>query len=183
MDGDLAFELARTLSPRRDGALDRLASPADLAAWLHRQAAVLGPAGAETALRLADFRALRAAVRGVLSAVVESRAVPEDAVARLNAASAAAPSSPGLDLADPGAPVAVERSWAGSRTAEILAAVARSAIAVAGGPDRDRLRRCPAPRCGAFFLSTRPGRRWCSEACGNRARVARHVARRRGGGS
>src|SRR3954447_9124809 len=37
---------------------------------------------------------------------------------------------------------------------------------------------CDAPSCGLFFERTRRNQRWCSPECGNRARVARHAARR-----
>ncbi|MBI2237124.1 MAG: CGNR zinc finger domain-containing protein, partial [Actinobacteria bacterium] len=48
-----------------------------------------------------------------------------------------------------------------------------------GGSDRTRLGICAAPRCGRFFLAARPKQVWCTRACGNRARVARHYARTR----
>ena len=50
------------------------------------------------------------------------------------------------------------------------------------GPDR--LRRCANPECVLHFfdISKRGDRRWCSMAgCGNRAKAARHYARRRQG--
>jgi predicted RNA-binding Zn ribbon-like protein len=177
-----AIDLANTVvavQPGREA--DLLGSPGDLASWLSLEEPWLGPASGETALRLADFRALRGAVRSLFAAVAEGRPVSPDAVERVNAASAAAPAVAVLDAADPLAPVATERSAAGSRTVEILAALARSAIEAVGGPDRERLRVCPAPRCGRFFVASRAGRRWCTDACGNRARVARHAERRRAG--
>jgi predicted RNA-binding Zn ribbon-like protein len=84
-----------------------------------------------------------------------------------------------LDASDPRRPVAAEAAAGGSRTLELLAAIARSAIEVVGGPDRGRVRVCRAPGCGTFFLAGRAGQVWCSAACGNRARVARHHDRRR----
>jgi predicted RNA-binding Zn ribbon-like protein len=105
--------------------------------------------------------------------------VPAGAVEVVNAASAAAPAVHALDATDPRAPASVELVSAGSATAEILAAIARSAIAIVGDPARGRLRVCAAPGCGRFFVASRAGRRWCSDACGNRARVARHARRRR----
>jgi predicted RNA-binding Zn ribbon-like protein len=59
----------------------------------------------------------------------------------------------------------------------LLAEIARSAISLVGTERRERLRRCPA--CSRFFLTTRSDRLWCSVACGNRTRVARHHARHR----
>ncbi|HEY5833083.1 MAG TPA: CGNR zinc finger domain-containing protein [Streptomyces sp.] len=46
-------------------------------------------------------------------------------------------------------------------------------------PERDLLRACPAPRCVRYFVKQHPRREWCRPSCGNRARVARHSARRR----
>lgn len=50
--------------------------------------------------------------------------------------------------------------------------------------DPGRLRRCANPECVLHFfdISKRGDRRWCSMAgCGNRAKAARHYARRRQG--
>ncbi|MFD2472192.1 CGNR zinc finger domain-containing protein [Amycolatopsis silviterrae] len=55
-----------------------------------------------------------------------------------------------------------------------LARVARESIALLGGPDAAKLRACYAPGCVLYFMKTHPRREWCSVACGNRARAARH---------
>jgi predicted RNA-binding Zn ribbon-like protein len=57
-------------------------------------------------------------------------------------------------------------------------AIARSAIELADRK-RDGLQVCGAPSCGMLFLRDHPRQTWCSKACGNRARVARHAARQR----
>ena len=50
----------------------------------------------------------------------------------------------------------------------------------AHGPARDAdLRTCGAPGCVLMFLKHHPRREWCSNACGNRARQARHYDRTR----
>jgi predicted RNA-binding Zn ribbon-like protein len=49
------------------------------------------------------------------------------------------------------------------------------------GPDRARLRACPAARCVKYFLQDDPRQTWCSPACGNRERVNRHYRRRTAG--
>ena len=165
MENPIALELAATL----EGGRDRLGGPRDLERWL----AARGIDGPGLALRLADFRELRAAIRSLLLAAVQARPMPPDAVEALNAASAAAPTHPALALDR------VEVVETGPVAARVFAALARSAIEIAGGPERDRVRSCPAPGCGRFFLATRRGRRWCSPACGNRVRVARHHERHR----
>jgi predicted RNA-binding Zn ribbon-like protein len=169
----LALALANT-----EADVDTLATPAELAVWLSAHRDALGPWDDEVALRLADFRSLRAAVRGTMSASLRGVPPSADIVRTLNEASAAVPTAPVLEDG-PGGPVRVERVTAApSRTVQILATIARSAIELLGGPDRDRLRLCPATRCGKAFLASRGRQVWCSASCGNRMRVARHHARR-----
>ncbi len=58
-----------------------------------------------------------------------------------------------------------------------------AALAVAdllGSPARATVRACPGDGCGWLFLDPRGRRVWCSmAACGNRAKVRAHAARRR----
>jgi predicted RNA-binding Zn ribbon-like protein len=68
-----------------------------------------------------------------------------------------------------------------SRAQVVLAAFATDAIDLLTGPHRQDLRACGAPGCVLLFLKDHPRREWCSAACGNRARQARHYARTRGG--
>jgi predicted RNA-binding Zn ribbon-like protein len=60
-------------------------------------------------------------------------------------------------------------------------AVGRSAIDFLVGPDRRRLRACPAARCVKYFLQDDPRQTWCSPSCGNRERVNRHYRKRTAG--
>lgn len=129
----------------------------------------------EMALRAPEFEGLRSAVDELLEVSAGGGPLPAAAVRRLNEASERVPRTIALD---PGGGV-VERDLSRSSSASALAEIARAAITLLGSPDRDRLRRCPS--CGDRFLASRPDRRWCSAACGNRARVARHYAKRRAG--
>ena len=56
-----------------------------------------------------------------------------------------------------------------------LGEVASAAAEYARPERRSRLRACQAPGCILFFEKTHPRREWCSPACGNRVRVARHA--------
>jgi predicted RNA-binding Zn ribbon-like protein len=71
--------------------------------------------------------------------------------------------------------------WAG-RSAQpvelLLGAIGRSGIDFLTGPDRTRLRACPAARCVKYFLQDDPRQTWCSPSCGNRERVNRHYQRK-----
>lgn len=152
----------------------RLETPKELLELLEEDVEVGVDVAEEVALRLGDFGRLRDAMRELFEASIGGGPFPAAAVERLNEASERVPRALRLD---PGGRVAVERPVAGSPTTTLLAAAARSGVELLGGDDRDRLRRCPA--CGRFFLAGRGDRRWCSAACGNRTRVARHYARRR----
>ena len=171
--------LAGTLTGGGGAQGDALDGPGGLDRWMSDHRELVGDPGPDTPLRVAEFRSLRDAVRALLGATAERRTLPPDAVALVNDLSAAAPVRVELDATDPARPVVRASAGPGSPTIAILAGIARSAIEVVGGPDRDRLRRCEAPRCGRFFLAERRGTRWCSPACGNRARVARYHERRR----
>jgi predicted RNA-binding Zn ribbon-like protein len=167
LSGELAIDLANTLRLERDGGTtDLLADPAGLARWLRRR----GVSGAVAAPAL---RALRGHVRELLAAAVERRALPRAAVAAVNRAVAAAPAVAQLQADE------LVYHYHASPPDAFLADVATSAIMLAGGPGRDRLRRCAAPGCGRFFVASRPRQTWCGPSCGNRARLARYHRRRR----
>ncbi|MUL77142.1 hypothetical protein FZI94_13910 [Mycobacterium sp. CBMA226] len=58
-----------------------------------------------------------------------------------------------------------------------LAALGHEAIELLTGPAAINLRACNAPGCVLYFVKSHQRREWCSEACGNRARAARHYQR------
>jgi predicted RNA-binding Zn ribbon-like protein len=101
-----------------------------------------------------------------------------EAVDHVNACSAAAAVAPQLNWPAGGHPRIWLSTPAGSQ-AMVLGLIARSAIELLAGADRGRLRICQAHGCDRVYLAASAGRRWCSAACGNRVRVARHAARRR----
>ena len=147
-------------------------SGSGLRAWLEAESGLEERESAEVSLRLAEFVALRDSLRELLEASIGGGPLPAAAVDRVNEASARVPRVLRLESDGPS-----EAPFPASATPLILARIAWSAIELVGGHDRTRLRRCGS--CGRYFVSTRPDRVWCSDACGNRARVARHHARRR----
>jgi predicted RNA-binding Zn ribbon-like protein len=156
----LAIELHNTI---RKGPVDTLS--ADLRGWLETVADRLPvDPGAVDVARLDDFLALRAAVRAALHA---PDAIPAAAVAELNQRSGANPRS--LEL--PGR----ERHHGATATDVVLGVIAADAIALVSGDAE--LRVCGAPGRVLMFVKDHPRREWCSNACGNRARQARHYAR------
>jgi predicted RNA-binding Zn ribbon-like protein len=154
--------------------VDGLADPAGLTAWLGPMRPLL-PAGVRSIdiKRVSDFRELRSAVRDALDAALDARPVPRAAITKLNRTSALARSW--LELNRRGDAVLRSDSW--NATDALLAAIAADAVALVGGDDAAGLRRCRAPGCVLVFLKDHPRRQWCSYACGNRARQARHYAR------
>ncbi len=148
--------------------------PADLGSWLEVATTLTPERVDEVTLRLPEFIELQAAVTGAFDAAVRGAALPVPAVERLNEVSERVPRVLRLDGDE-----ASQEPLGASATARTLAEIAWSAIELLGGAGRSPLRRCGA--CDRYFITTRPDRRWCSNACGNRARVARHHARRRAG--
>ncbi|MFK8906867.1 ABATE domain-containing protein [Streptomyces sp. YS-3] len=197
-DHSLVLDLALTVRhDGRGGVADDLSGPEGLTAWVREHATAFDAdpralahtftADGET---LAAVRALRAAVRALLARAVRpeppSRADAErllpasTALDLLNSAAAAVPTAPRLEWPEGSEPYTVHRGTRAPDAATVLgAALARAAMALLSGPDRDRLRACHAPRCVRYFLKEHPRQEWCGPSCGNRARVARHQRRRR----
>ena len=167
----LAVDFANTT--KRSGGTDRelLQSAEDLVAWADREAGRV-PAIDADAVRIGEVRTLRDDVQALLHAVVDGERAPVPAVERVNARVRAAPLvrqlRDGEAVLAPAAPVAP--------IDELLARVAESAIELAA---RGGVGFCDAPSCGQFFERRRVSQLWCSDACGTRARVARHAHRRR----
>ncbi|HKV30851.1 MAG TPA: CGNR zinc finger domain-containing protein [Candidatus Dormibacteraeota bacterium] len=169
---------------------DHLDSPASALDWLvehdlmHREARLhllaqyeASPASGLEMLR--RLRRVRQAMRGVLVAAATRRAPDPSDLADMNRALRThyiyelVPATDGvsLDHRHQGDPV----DGAIARLAE---AIARELIQ----GDTTRLRICENPQCHWVFKDTsRTGKRkWCSmSSCGNRAKVARHRARRK----
>jgi predicted RNA-binding Zn ribbon-like protein len=166
-----AVDIANTVIATPAGDRDLLASDEQLAAWIAAERDRI-PGVQAASGRLADVRDLRDTVRELLHARARRTRPPERARRRINAISAAAPLR--TTLTRDGR--AVTEPNATDPYARFEAAIARSAIELAGRSE-DRLRICEAPSCGMLFLREHPRQLWCSHACGNRARVARHAAR------
>lgn len=167
--GHVALDLAATLAARfKDEPRELLARPADLDRWLTSSGlAVRPPRSTEAELQLA--RSLREAVYMI--------ATGDDSAAarkRLNTAAALTAAKPQLSAAG-------KLQLLGD-AGEILATVAREAVALFGSAERSRIRQCDGDGCAILYLDlSRSGRRrWCSmSGCGNRAK-AREFRKRRG---
>ena len=180
-DEPIAVELHNTVYASASGRCDGLAEPASAQAFLAAIAPRLPadlPAGVEPAA--SALAALRDAVRAALGAALDGELPPAAALALINRAAAAAPAY--VQARADAAGVALRPVTAyhdASRAQVVLAAFAADAIALLSGPRRAELRACGAPRCVLVYLKDHPRRQWCSNACGNRARQARHYERTR----
>jgi predicted RNA-binding Zn ribbon-like protein len=176
----LALELHNTLYVSGGEAFDGLASEASAAAWLNALGHRLPSGGRGRGPTRTELIRLRGAVREALHAVLEGQAPTRASLEIINRASADALRSPIARWRRAAPPVADVDLHGASRAQVVLGAFAIDAIALLTGPDRRDLRACGAPGCVLLFLKGHPRREWCSAACGNRARQARHYARTRG---
>jgi predicted RNA-binding Zn ribbon-like protein len=190
-DEPLPLRLMNTIWADRLGGHDALTSTANLATWLAAAYPApgdtgVGPAGSRPRISREDlnrFRALRVALRRVaqmLTGDTRPAAGPNTpsigrAVADINDAAASAPAWPQLVYrAGELSRSSAGRAGPGRRA---LSDIARQSIDLFTGEDRDRLRACFAPGCVLYFVKDHPRRQWCSTACGNRVRAARHYRR------
>lgn len=176
----LAVQLHNTLNASGGALVDGLAEPASARAWLTAVGDRLPDGGGGAAPGAAALAALRGPLREALTALVEGRRPPRAALAALNEASARAPASPAARWRAGGPPLAEVDRHGASRAEVVLGAIAADAIDLLTGPRGRELRACGAPGCVLLFLRDHPRREWCSPACGNRARQARHYRRSRG---
>lgn len=178
----LALELANTVVATEDGGVtDLLRSGAGVAAWMDAHRDRLPAGSSEEPPSPAALRRLRDAVRELATAALDRRAPDPGALDHVNSVSASVPVRAALRW-EPSGDTRVADATAAPPGRRALAAIARSAVDLIGGDDRQRLRRCEAPGCVLLFVAANPRRRWCSAAtCGNRVRVARHYARQRRG--
>jgi predicted RNA-binding Zn ribbon-like protein len=171
-----------TIWADRDGVHDHLATPSDVADWL---AAVGFDPGAEvTAQEFHAARRLRDALRrAVAHATEDTRGAAASSV--IDVAEAVAVINerrddvPAERLTVHSGGFRRERDLARSPVMGGLAAVSAEAVDLLTAPDVPALGACMAPGCVLYFVKNHPRREWCSVACGNRARAARHYRRLR----
>ncbi len=173
--GEVApVELANTAYGVGDEAVDFLAGPSAVAAWLGIVAPPVpslevdgGGAGELVELRDAVRSLLEARVDGVRPTqseldVVERHATAAPVVTRLEWGD-----RPEL-VVEPGAP----------GLCGVLGWLAVGVIELVAGSAGDALARCEAPDCTMLFVRHHGRRRFCHESCSHRTRQARYERRR-----
>jgi predicted RNA-binding Zn ribbon-like protein len=178
----LALGFAATMTRRNRVTTDKLQRPEDFTDWLNAVGlpSVSHPLGTQD---VEDVRRLRSAIRRALAHVTEDRREPvepemplDEALAEVNKAASRA-SRRQLDVSAGKVQLRTEPETPTLATS--LADVAQDAIALIGGEESSLLRACYAPNCPYYFVASNPGREWCSIACGNRVRAARHYDKTR----
>jgi predicted RNA-binding Zn ribbon-like protein len=176
---DWRLMLADTIVVVKDREVDVLCEEVQLGRWLEAEQRRLGTVSPEEAPALSDIHALREAIRALFAAAAAGEDLPEHAASVVNRYSAGSAWYRQIDLSEPRTPRVTYGGVSNDRAAQVLAAVADAAIDLLTGPDRVRIRVCSAPSCGMYFVAGKHSQQWCSKACGNRARVARHYRRSR----
>lgn len=172
--------LMNTVWADRYGVYDALRTRQDLAGWLAATGLEAGPV---TAGDVEAFRGLRDALRRLAALLTDdprpAAASPLQDLARavetVNHAAGTGPTGPWLRLRAS----QLQRDDTLHGPGGALATVAARAVAVLTDTDSAPLSACQAPGCVLYFVKDHPRRGWCSTACGNRVRAARHYQRRR----
>ncbi|TYK50993.1 CGNR zinc finger domain-containing protein [Actinomadura decatromicini] len=185
----LPVELMNTVFADRHGVHDALTSVESARRWLaalapRLDAPLAGSAGRLTEDGLARLRRLRDALRRLAAELTDDPRAPaasaigelETAVRTVNEHVGSARATPILELAEGGG--VIEDFRVTGPPGELFAsAMAAEAVHFFGRWRDLELRACLAPGCVLYFIKNHPRREWCSTACGNRARAARHYAR------
>lgn len=178
----LPVELMNTLTVISDEAHDFLADDDEATAWLSAVADRTGHRPRPGDPASGPLRELRDALRRLASEVTDDPRPPATApgltrTAAIDTLNRLGQTWPELAWPGDGPPARVFRPRGGAGLAVEL--IAHQGIELFTGPDRETLRPCLAPNCLLFFAKDHARRQWCSPACGNRARVARHYRRTR----
>lgn len=199
MDDTLATDVAPTALPPAPGA-DRYRSLdfADTAATLPASQSYDLLAAPESAMRwlaahdlttpdvqlyemcAQRMRTLRAHIRALFAARVDTTTPPEESLRAVNEALTAVPTAPLLAWDGAQGLRRIQAHPTDQAVNHALATLAADAADLLTGPDADILAACRSAPCNRFLLRTHGRRHWCSTRCGDRARAARAYARRSG---
>jgi predicted RNA-binding Zn ribbon-like protein len=180
-DGSIALALVNTEIEPRGRPLDLLPDDRALARWMAARGLARNRRILISEPDLDRMRRLRAAIRAAFTAKAAGQRPSRAVLRSINDASALVPCSARVRWDDRG-PRRETRWPDGLESMDVaLAKIATDAIETLSGDSGERLRRCEAHGCNRLFIADHRRRRWCSRACGDRVRVARHYRKRRAG--
>ena len=169
-----ALALVNTEVAPQGRPVDLIPDGPTLFGWMRTRGLTHRGAGPIADQDLDRMRTLRSAIRVAFTARAGGQRAPRSAIEAINEAAALASSMPRLRWAAD-RPTR-ETVWvpSASATDTALAEIASNAISTLLGDRGDRLRLCEAHDCSRMFIADHRRRRWCSQTCGDRMRVARH---------
>jgi predicted RNA-binding Zn ribbon-like protein len=175
--GRPSLNLVATLGRRHATPVERVPDAAALARWF--VAAGLFPTTPPvTEAHLVQGRQLREAISSLIRSVMSGTPVCDEPLAIVNGHAIRPDLPPQLEVQD-GRPAVTTPP--GADVPSALAAIARDAVRLLGGPQSARIKECEHPDCSLLFVDeTQSGRRrWCSMGrCGNLVKTAGYRARR-----
>jgi len=174
--GRLWLDLLNTVIAEGPGSRDLLERPDGTQSW--RAAAAISESAPEGGSP--DLAGLRETLRPALDLLRERRALPAELVERINGLLGEVALRSRL-VPEGGSHSLV--SWLDTGTAGPAGAVAEDFARFVCEGEPERLKHCANPACSLVFYDSgkNNARRWCSmNLCGNRDKVARYRARRRG---
>jgi predicted RNA-binding Zn ribbon-like protein len=175
--GRPSLNLVATRGRRHATPFERLPDAAALARWFVA-AGVFPAAPPVNEAHLVQARELREAISTLVRSVMSGRPVRGEPLATVNGYAVRPDLPPQLGVAD-GRPIVTTPP--GADVPSALAAIARDAVRLLGGPQAARIKECEHPDCSLLFVDeTQSGRRrWCSMGrCGNLVKTAGYRARR-----
>jgi len=165
--GSLSLNFVATVRHRGSQPRDLLVNPEALSQWF--LSAGCSSMAAVNEQDLGEAVVLREAICRALSSLVQKKSPKLPDMDIINAAAAEPLAVPQVELPS------CRIRWESARPARAcLAEVARDAVMVIGGIDRERLKSCDSQSCRMLFADNSPAnrRRWCAMSiCGNRAKI------------
>jgi predicted RNA-binding Zn ribbon-like protein len=177
--GRPSLDLVATLGRRHATPVERIPDAAALGRWFVA-AGLLPRSPVVNDAQLVQARRLREAISSLVRSVMSGSPVSGEPLGVVNGHAMRPDPTPQLALKD-GRPVLTTAP--GADVPSALAAIARDAVRLLGGPQAARIKECEHADCSLLFVDeTQSGRRrWCSMGrCGNLVKTAGYRARRRG---
>jgi predicted RNA-binding Zn ribbon-like protein len=171
--GSLSLNFAATVRHRGAQPRDLLPMPDAMQKWFHL-ASLAAPAVSPKDYKEALL--LREAIHNAVRSVILNTKPKKTDIESINRAAEFPTAVPQFHAAD-------GIKWKTKHPVNAgLAVIARDAITLMGGADRDRLKMCDSKSCQMLFVDHSPAnrRRWCAMSiCGNREKIRMHRHRKK----